>query len=98
MNLVDITGCRWALPVIIGNSAGSLLPSSESGMIFGVISALVRIVALIGLWMRRKWGMIATFVVVALNLLLEVPAIAAASTALIELPAVASVLACAAIN
>jgi hypothetical protein len=45
-------------------------------IILGVILGIVGIAAAVGLWQMRKWGMILTVVVSALNLLSAAPGIA----------------------
>ena len=85
------------LLVIVSNVIGPLLPSSEGEVVFGIVSALIGLVALVGLWLLRKWGLIATIVVAALNLLLDVPAVVAASSAPIKLVAAVHALLCLAI-
>ena len=83
--------------VIIGNIVGPLLPSSDGEIVFGIVSALIGIVAASGLWRLRKWGCIASVVVAALNLLLDAPAIAVTSSTPAKVGAALSVLACFAI-
>jgi hypothetical protein len=69
--------------VIIGNVASLALPSGSGDnqvptfiIILGVILGIVGIPAAVGLWQLRKWGMILTVVVSALNLLSTAPGIA----------------------
>jgi uncharacterized membrane protein (DUF2068 family) len=68
--------------VIIGNFASPILPNGSgedtvptSVIVIGFVLAMIGIVAAIGLWLLRKWGMILTIVVMAINLLLAVPGI-----------------------
>jgi hypothetical protein len=83
--------------LVVGNVIGPLLPSSEGEVVFGIVSALIGLMALVGLWLLRKWGFIATIVVAALNLLSDVPAGVAAASAPIKLLATVHALLCAAI-
>lgn len=85
-------GCLVLL--MIGNVAGPLLPSSEGAIAFGVVSALIAIVAAWGLWTMRRWGRVMTIVVAALNLLSDAPAVVAGSTALIKVVAGLTALVC----
>lgn len=69
--------------VIIGNFASPLLPSGSGEdtvptfvIVVGIILGLIGIIAVVGLWMLRKWGMILTIVVSAINVLLAAPGIA----------------------
>lgn len=83
--------------VIVANIAGPLLPSSEGEIGFGIVSALIAIVAAWGLSTLRRWGLIMTIVVAALNVLLDAPAVVAGSTAIIKVVAGLTALACAAV-
>ena len=80
--------------VIILNVAGPLLPSSEGEVAFGVVSAVLAIVAAAGLWMLRRWGYIAAVVVAGLNVLLDLPAIFVVSTGLLKIAGAVVVLVC----
>jgi hypothetical protein len=69
--------------IIIGNAIGPALPSGSGDdqvptfvIILGVVLGIVGIAAAVGLWQLRKWGMILTVVVSALNLLSAAPGIA----------------------
>lgn len=80
--------------LVIGNVAGPLLPSSEGDIAFGVVSALIAIVAAWGLWAMRRWGRVMTIVVAALNFVSDAPAVVAGSTALIKVVAGLTVFVC----
>lgn len=69
--------------IILGNAIGPALPSGSGDdkvptfvIVLGVILGIIGIAAAVGLWMLRKWGMILTIVVSALNLLSAAPGIA----------------------
>ena len=81
--------------VAAANIVGPLLPSSEGEIGFGIVSAVIALVAAVGLWSLRRWGFITTLVVASLNLLLAAPAVALGETALVKIAAGLTVLACA---
>jgi uncharacterized membrane protein (UPF0136 family) len=69
--------------LILGNFAGPFLPQGSGDdkvptfiIVLGVILGLVGIAAAIGLWQLRRWGLILTIVVSALNLLSAAPGVA----------------------
>ncbi len=73
--------------MIIGNLASPAFPSGsgdesipQAAIAIGVLLGVVGIPAAVGLWLLRRWGMIATIVVAALNLLFSLPGIAGAPT------------------
>jgi hypothetical protein len=73
--------------MIIGNLASPAFPAGsgderipQAAIVISVILGIVGIPAAIGLWLLRRWGMIATIVVAALNLLVSLPGIAGAPT------------------
>jgi hypothetical protein len=73
--------------LIIGNLASPAFPAGsgdesipQAAIIIGVLLGVVGIPAVIGLWLLRRWGMVATIVVAALNLLFSLPGIAGAPT------------------
>jgi uncharacterized membrane protein (DUF2068 family) len=78
--------------VIVANFATPALPSGSGDytvptfvIVVGVILAVIGIGAVIGLWMLRKWGMILTVVVSAINLLLAAPGIVAGPSTWIKI-------------
>lgn len=90
--------------VILTNFASPALPSGSGDnkvptfvIVVGVVLALIGIVAAIALWQLRKWGMILTVVVSAVNLLLSAPGIVAGPYAWIKVLSAVFVLASAAI-
>lgn len=70
---------NWALLVlgvaIVLNVTGPLLPSSQGELGFGIVVALVTLVAAGGLFAVRRWGYIMAIVVAALNVLFNAPAV-----------------------
>ena len=74
------------------NLAGSLLPSSEDNIGFGLLASLLTGVAAAGLSLMRRWGSIAALVVAPLTLLSDAPVIAIGATGLIKVWATAAVL------
>lgn len=58
---------------IVGDLVGPLLPGSEGAPVVGFVLTVIGIVALVGLWLLRRWGYIATLVVAVLNVLLAIP-------------------------
>jgi uncharacterized membrane protein (DUF2068 family) len=82
--------------IILGSIVAPLLPSSEGVFVVAFVAALICIVALIGLWMLRKWGYIVTIIAAAINLLLSAGD-AFGSHAWIRVAGIVFVLMCAAI-
>ena len=80
--------------VIVLSGAGPLLPSSEGDIAFGVVSALIGLIAAAGLFALRRWGYVMTIVVAALTVLLDAPAVFVASTPFLKVTAAAIVIAC----
>jgi hypothetical protein len=90
--------------VILSNFASPALPSGSGDnkvptfvIVVGVVLALIGIVAVVGLWQLRKWGVILTVVVSAVNLLLSAPGILAGPNAWIKVFSAVFVLVSAAI-
>ena len=80
-----IVAAALSVLVLLGNLSGPLFPSGPPDrqvpafvIVVGLLLALVGIVAVIGLWLLRRWGAILTYVVVGLNLLLTLPGIVGA--------------------
>ncbi len=69
--------------VVASNIAAPLLPGSEGEIAFGIVAAVITSLAGVGLARLRRWGYIATIVVAALNILLNVPAFAVVEGALV---------------
>ena len=80
--------------VIVLSGAGPLLPSSEGDIAFGIVAALIGLIAAAGLFALRRWGYVMTIVVAALTVLLDVPAVFVASTPFLKATAAAIVVAC----
>ena len=80
--------------VIVLSVAGPLLPSSEGEIAFGMVAALIGLIAAAGLLARRKWGYILTIAFAGLTALLDAPAVLVASTAFLKATAALVVLAC----
>jgi hypothetical protein len=74
------------------NIVGPLIPKSEGDMGFGVVSALIALVAAWGLARLTRWGRVTTIVVAVLNVLSDAPAVAVGSTLLVKAVAGATVL------
>jgi uncharacterized membrane protein YkgB len=53
--------------------------------LFGIVLAVIGIVALVGLWLPRTWGYIVTLVVAVLKVLLAIPEMFAGPEAWIEM-------------
>jgi hypothetical protein len=53
--------------VIVLSGAGPLLPSSEGDIAFGIVAALIGLIAAAGLFALRRWGYVMTIVVAALT-------------------------------
>ncbi len=90
--------------MIVGNLVSPALPQGEGDnkvptfvIILGAILGLLGIVAAIGLWLLRRWGMILTLAVTVVNLLSTVPGVAFGPAAWIKVLAAVSVLVCIAI-
>lgn len=90
--------------LILGNLVAPALPSGSGDdkvpafiIVLGVVLGVIGIAAAIGLWMLRKWGMILTVVITALNLLSSAPGVAAGPNTGIKILAGVSVLISAAI-
>jgi uncharacterized membrane protein (UPF0136 family) len=74
--------------LVLGNLLGPVLPQGSGDdtvpafiIVSGVVLGLVGIAAAVGLWQLRRWGMILTIVVSAVNLLSAAPGIAFAPNA-----------------
>jgi hypothetical protein len=80
--------------VIVLSLAGPLLPSSEGEITFGIVSALIGLIAAAGLFALRRWGYVMTIVVAGLTVLLDAPAVFVASTPFLKVTAAAIVVAC----
>ncbi len=90
--------------IILANFAGPAFPQGSGDdkvptfvIVLGVILGVVGIVAAVGLWLLRKWGMILTIVVAAVNLLSSAPGLPFAPNAVLRVLATLTVLVCAAI-
>lgn len=90
--------------IIVGNLVSPALPLGEGDnkvpafvIILGAVLGLLGIVAAIGLWLLRRWGMILTLAVTVVNLLSTVPGVAFGPAAWIKVLAAVSVLVCIAI-
>ena len=73
--------------LVLGNLASPALPSGageervpQAAIAISLVLGAVGIVAAVGLWLLRRWGMIATVVVAALNLLFSLPGVPGAPT------------------
>ena len=80
--------------VIVLSGAGPLLPSSEGDIAFGIVAALIGLIAAAGLFALRRWGYVMTIVVAALTVVLDAPAVFVASTPFLKVTAAAIVIAC----
>ena len=80
--------------VIVLSGAGPLLPSSEGDIAFGIVAALIGLIAAAGLFALRRWGYVMTIVVAALTVVLDAPAVFVASTPFLKVTAAAIVVAC----
>ncbi len=65
--------------------------------VLGVALGLVGIAAAVGLWLLRRWGMLLSLVVTALNLLASAPGVAFGPAPWIQILAAVAVVACIAI-
>ncbi len=74
--------------------AGPLLPSSEGEVAFGIVAAVLVVVAAIGLSRMRRWGYVGAIVVAALHILTDAPAIAVAESPLLKVMAGVAVAVC----
>ena len=90
--------------LIIGNLASPALPQGAGEeqvpivvIVLGVALGLVGIAAAVGLWLLRRWGMLLTLVVTALNLPASAPGVAFGPAPWIQVLAAVAVLACIAI-
>src|SRR6266508_889404 len=73
--------------LIVANLASPALPSGagdesvpQAAIAISLVLGVVGIIAAVGLWLLRRWGMIATVVVAALNLLFSLPGVPGAPT------------------
>ncbi len=87
---VTIASGLVALLAVV-NIVGPLIPKSDGDVGFGIVSALIALVAAWGLATLRRWGRVMTIVVAVLNVLSGAPAVAVGSTLLIKVVAGATV-------
>lgn len=85
--------------LILGNLAAPAFPQGSGDdkvptfiIVTGVFLGLVGIAAAVGLWQLRRWGMILTIVVSAVNLLSAAPGIAFGPNAVLKVLATLTVL------
>ena len=79
------------------NIVGPLMPKSDGNLVFGIVSALIAVVAAWGLSTVRRWGRGVSIVVAVLNMLSDGPGVAVGSTLLMKAMAGATVLCWAAV-
>ena len=84
--------CTLVVLLAALNIVGPLMPKSEGDIGFGIVSALIALVAAWGVATLRRWGRVVTIVVAILNVLCDAPAVAIGSTVLIKVVAAATVL------
>ena len=84
---VTVAAILMALISLLG-LPGPLLPGSEGvpGVVLygGIVLGIVGLVAAVGLWMLRRWGIWLTVVVCVLNLLSAAPGVAFAPNAALQ--------------
>lgn len=85
--------------MIVGNLVSPALPQGEGDdkvptfvIVLGVVLGLLGIVAAVGLWLLRRWAMVLTLAVTALNLLSSAPGVAFGPEAWVKVLAAVSVL------
>jgi hypothetical protein len=90
--------------LILANLVAPALPAGAGDeqvptvvIALGVVLGVVGIVAAVGLWLLRRWGVALTVVVTALNLLAAAPGVAFGPSAWIKALSAAAVLACIAV-
>ena len=92
---VTVAAILMALISLLG-LPGPLLPGSEGVpaivLYVGIVLGIVGLVAAVGLWMLRRWGIWLTIVVSVLNLLSAAPGVAFAPTAALRVAATTGVL------
>ncbi len=91
---VTVAAILMALISLVG-LPGPLLPGSEeipAVVIYGgIVLGIVGLVATVGLWMLKKWGLWLTIVVSVLNLLSAAPGVAFAPNAALQAAATVGV-------
>ena len=92
---VTVAAILMALISLVG-LPGPLLPGSEevpAVVIYGgIVLGIVGLVAAVGLWMLKKWGLWLTIVVSVLNLLSAAPGVAFAPNAALQAAATVGVI------
>ncbi len=92
---VTVAAILMALVSLLG-LPGPLLPGSEevpAVVVYGgIVLGIVGLVAAIGLWMLKKWGLWLTIVVSVLNILSAAPGVAFAPNAAMQTAAAVGVL------
>jgi hypothetical protein len=84
--------CTLVVLLAALNIVGPMMPKSEGDIGFGIVSALIALVAAWGLATLRRWRRVVTIVVAVLSVLSDAPAVAVGSTVLIKVVAAATVL------